>query len=253
MLSQEKESDQQLFERIAEGYSAKDRYAPSRRARRQRLEQTLARLELPANCWLLEVGCGAGYAASYLRGRYAEFLGMDYSVNLIAHAEKTNAGPGVSFVAADIMEYTPPHTYDAVFMIGVLHHLADPPAAAMRLAEWVAPGGWLVANEPQPGNPIVSWARGIRKSTDNDYSEEQLQLKAATIADWYTKAGLIDVRSWWQGLFSTPFAEVRIAPQWLAGMGATVTCAIDRTVERYAQGILPRLSWNVVVAGRRAP
>lgn len=245
------ETDQELFERIAEGYSAKDRHAPSRRARRQRLAQTLSLVPLSSECRLIEVGCGAGYAAEYLRHRYSAYLGLDYSANLIAHAQRQNTGPGIEFQAADVFEFSPPAAADAVFMIGVLHHLPSPGGAVSRMFDWLVPGGWLVANEPQPGNPLVRWARGVRKSTDEDYSDEQLQLTGSEIKSWYEAAGLTDLRIQWQGVFSTPFAEARLKPAWLMGPVAALACASDRAVERFAQRLLPRISWNVIVAGRR--
>jgi len=41
------------------------------------LEQTMSILPVSGKIDILEVGCGAGFSAEYLRGRYNRYLGID--------------------------------------------------------------------------------------------------------------------------------------------------------------------------------
>ncbi len=76
--------DQALFERVAADYHRKDLLPAHRRARRHRLMQTLRSVELPADCSILEVGCGAGFAADYLIPNCDEQDSWQFVVRAIA-------------------------------------------------------------------------------------------------------------------------------------------------------------------------
>ena len=158
--------DRQLFNDIAEHYCGKDRTESSRVARRHRLRQTLELVPLDNARTVLEVGCGAGFSADYLEGRYERFVGVDYADELIRYARVYHGRAGVEFHTADIRNFDYNHPFDIVVMIGVLHHFDDIPAAMQHIVGLVRPGGWVVANEPQPGNPLVQAARVLRKSID---------------------------------------------------------------------------------------
>lgn len=250
--SSQEARDKALFDRIAEAYGRKDLEAPSRRARRQRLMQTLA--ALPVNLGeqeLLEAGCGAGFSADYLDGACKSLTGIDYSEGLIDLAQG-QAFPGANqFEVANIKEYAPGRSFDVIFMIGVIHHIDDPLPAMRNLVSLLRPGGWLVANEPQPGNPLVHRMRRARKRMDRDYSDEQLELSFDAMRSLYSEAGLTGIRCRAQGLFSTPFAEVVLKPSWLMTPLAHLTCGLDSLLETLPFGLLRHLSWNAVVAGQR--
>ena len=165
--------DRELFDAVAEAYARKDTIPSSRIARRHRLLQTIRAIPLPANPRLLEVGCGAGFSAPYLRGKFQTFWGIDYAEKLIDYAKQHNAGPGVTFSTANIKDLSTDDQFDVIFMIGVLHHIDDMPQAVEQMVRLLNPGGWLVANEPHPANPLNSAARKMRKKIDTRYSEEQ--------------------------------------------------------------------------------
>lgn len=245
------ETDKELFDRIADSYCAKDLHGASRIARRQRLFQSLACADLTSDADLLEVGCGAGFAAAYLKERFRSFLGLDYSDKLIECARERNGGEHVSFLAIDLAQFQPAERFDAIFMIGVLHHMDDPAAAVRQMANWLRPGGWLIANEPLRGNPMISWARRMRKATDDHYSTEQKELTAAELQAWMRSAGLPRLKTRYQGLVSTPFAEVMLKPNWLMSPLSAAACRFDRVVERFGQAALSKLAWNVIVAAQK--
>lgn len=240
-----------MFDAIAEPYCRKDLLPASRVARRQRLNQTIAALDVGEGFDLLEVGCGAGFAASYLAGRYGSYCGIDASAELVERAKVHNARAGATFLVTEVEDFDPPGRYDVVLAIGVLHHLREVCSAVGRMADWLRPGGWLVVNEPQPGNPLVRLARWVRKRVDPGYSRQQRQLSMRELLGVFRSAGLTGVRLVPQGLFSTPFAEVRLPFQPVAHVLAKAACRIDSTVEARARPGLCFASWNLICAGRK--
>ncbi len=76
-------SDREHFDRIAEEYEHKDLSPGAAKACKLRLTQTLRKVPTTPPPRLLEVGCGAGYAARYLQGRYATYIGIDHSGKLV--------------------------------------------------------------------------------------------------------------------------------------------------------------------------
>jgi len=243
--------DQQLFDRIAGQYCAKDLYPACVRARRLRLTQTLAAVRLPAEPRMLEVGCGAGFSAAYLAGRFSSYTGIDYSAELIRHAESRHHVAGASFITADLHTFNPPQPYDVIFLIGVLHHMPERLAATQRMVSMLKPGGYLAANEPQAANPLIGLLRRLRARMDGNYSEEQEELRASELRKLFQDAGLVDVQVRPQGILSTPFAEVKLPPAWLALVASSCACATDRLLEAMIRPLLRPLAWNLIVTGRR--
>ncbi|MFI4848106.1 MAG: class I SAM-dependent methyltransferase [Gimesia chilikensis] len=243
--------DRELFDRIAGEYCRKDLLPASRAARRHRLLQTLQAVPFSQNASVLEVGCGAGFAAQYLQGHIDDYCGVDYSTNLIEYAREFNGGPGIQFVAQNIQEFLPGRSFDLIFAIGLLHHLDNLDATLAALVQLLKPGGWLVANEPQPANPVISFARTIRKRIDANYSSDQRELSSAELQAACSRAGLTDIRLRPQGLFSTPFAEVPLSPQWLTTPCAKLACWTDGCLEHLPAWLLNRLTWNLIIAGQK--
>jgi SAM-dependent methyltransferase len=243
--------DQALFEQVALEYCRKDLTPSARRGRSSRLRQSFAALPPLDRPRLLEAGCGGGFSATYLRGRFAQYLGIDYSENLIAFARQENGGADIHFEVADIMSYQPAEPADVVFMIGVLHHLPEPDRAVAHMRDWLRPGGWFLANEPQSGNPLVQLARRYRKRVDHTYSDEQEELSRQEFARLLTQAGLQNVKVIPQGLLSTPFAETVAPVQPLARRAAALACRADAVVERFMRPLLYRLAWNLIAVGQR--
>ncbi|HXH09760.1 MAG TPA: methyltransferase domain-containing protein [Alphaproteobacteria bacterium] len=244
--------DKELFDRIATAYASKDLYGPSRIAREVRLLQTLTKATPRADLDLLEIGCGAGFAAEYLYGRYRTYTGIDYSTELIQYARNRNKHSHASFHPVDLFEFRAESNYDLIFMIGVLHHMIDISLAIKTCYSFIRPGGYLVVNEPQPANTIFSWLRAIRAKIDASYSDEQEELTNLELQELFLHAGFISIKSFPQGLFSTPFAEVMIPPQFLAKPLSMAACQIDRGLEQALPNFLKELSWNIIVVGEKA-
>jgi SAM-dependent methyltransferase len=96
---------------------------------------------------LLDLGCGPGLLASYLRacGYEGSILGMDADAKKIALARRVLAGRAAEFVAADASD--PPVHSGHVAALDVLHYFAPEVQAHLiaRIAASLAPGGraWI--------------------------------------------------------------------------------------------------------------
>lgn len=244
--------DRALFDRIASNYARKDLYEPSRIARQARLRRTVDLTEYGCDADILEVGCGAGFAAQYLRGHFATYTGIDHSNEMIAFASQMAAGPDVAFHSVDLYEWQPKKAYDVIFAVGVLHHMPDIPTAMSLMCSMLKPGGHLVVNEPQPANPVFHWLRKLRASVDASYSSEQEELEESALVNYFDDAGFENIRTRAQGLLSTPFAEVTLRPGAIAHPLSALACRIDSWLEDQFPAILKAVAWNIIVTGRRA-
>ncbi|OGD63889.1 hypothetical protein A2160_01520 [Candidatus Beckwithbacteria bacterium RBG_13_42_9] len=75
---------------------------------------------------VLDVGCGSGRLLSELKGKRIEYVGIDFSSTLIEVAKKQF--PQRKFLLRDIATvegWKRLGQFDAVFCLGVLHHLPD--------------------------------------------------------------------------------------------------------------------------------
>lgn len=243
-------ADRDLFDAIATRLAAKDLAASARVARRRRIEQTISAVPVAGFDRVLEIGCGAGFGALYLRGRYRRYVGIDHSRRLIEIAEKRNSSEDARFEAIGVDEFEPRSPFDLIFMIGVLHHLADTERLLQKMVRWLEPGGYLLANEPQPANRLVRVARRLRTRWDASYSSDQEEISADRLRTLFEGAGLEAVTIRAQGFLSTPFAEVVLKPSAVMTPLAYVACAADGVLERLPGSWAAALSWNLIGCGR---
>jgi SAM-dependent methyltransferase len=242
--------DREHFDSIAISYAAKDLAPSTRRARLRRVERTIAAAPVESYDRVLEVGCGAGFASRYLSGRCHQYIGIDHSQRLIELAVEENAADGVRFEASSIDDFEPPWSLDLIFMIGVLHHLENRTRTMEIMMRWLEPGGYLIANEPQPANPLFRTARKARSRFDASYSSEQEEISAAELRTLFEDAGLENVTITPQGFMSTPFAELILRPFAVTTPLARVACAVDGLLEKRPLPWFAALSWNLIGCGR---
>lgn len=244
------EIDRKLFDRIAGQYARKDLLPAQRIARQHRLRQTIASVNFPIGK-VLEIGCGAGFAADYLSGMYEEYVGIDYSSELIDFAKNCNERPNACFLVADINDFDTDERFDLVFMIGVLHHLEDPVNSMVRIGRLLKPSGWIIANEPQSGNPLITIARAIRKRVDPTYSPDQDEYSRGQLLEIFRQVGLTQLSTIPQGIFSTPIAEIAMPLQTLITPLSYAACAVDGFLENYIRRLLYPVAWNLIAVGRK--
>lgn len=119
-----------------------------RRAAARRLLDLLARGRAPGR--LLDIGCGHGLLLDEARRAGWEAVGLELSTHAAAYAHDV-LGADVREVAFE--DFDPgARRFDAVLIVDVFEHLADPPAALDRCVELLAPGGLLCIVTPDPSS-----------------------------------------------------------------------------------------------------
>lgn len=250
MSNKREYDDKKLFNDIAANYAKKDLTPYCRIARKYRLDRSLKGIQKPINK-ILEVGCGAGFTVNYLKGKYLNYTGIDYSENLIKFAIKHNNHNHVNFECLNINEYVSQTKFDVVLMIGVLHHIPEPESVIKLLSKILSPQGVIVINEPQAGNPIIGLLRKIRKKIDNNYSSDQVEFTKDEICSIFQNCGY-KVETYSQGILSTPLAESRFLPGFIGLPLAWVAITLDPILEKILSILsLKKLTWNIVVHARR--
>ena len=104
---------------------------------------------------LLDIGCGMGLLASYLRAHdhKAPIVGMDVDAEKVSLAQEILGKENTSFHAGDALTTFPSHSGDVV-MLDVLHYFSDEQQQELleKMANSVAPGGMVLIrvtlNEP---------------------------------------------------------------------------------------------------------
>ena len=248
--SERENKDRYLFDRIAEEYCQKDIHESSMLARRHRLRKTFRILPEKRYSRILEIGCGGGFAAKYLEGYYHQYIGIDYSDKLIAYAKEFHSSSNSDFRVANIKDYKDPEPFDIIFMIGVLHHIDGVENSMKQIVNMLKPGGWFIANEPQPANRIIQGVRKLRAKMDSKYSSDQITFSRHQLHTLFKNTGLQNIRVIPQGIFSTPFAEVTIKPEFISIPFVKLAILTDSVLERIFSKIVERISWNIIAVGQ---
>lgn len=112
----------------------------------------------------LEVGAGAGSVARMLAERAGSdhVLATDMSTEFLGHLDDI----GVRVLRHDVTVDDQPGEFDLIHSRMVLEHLTDREAALSRLASWLKPGGWLIAECATPvpelsSSPVVGRTLGV--------------------------------------------------------------------------------------------
>jgi SAM-dependent methyltransferase len=88
----------------------------------------------------LEVGGGAGSVATWLADQGADVTVTDLDTRYLDDL----AARGVRVLTHDVTVDDAPGTFDLIHARSVLEHLPQRVDVLQRLADWLAPGGWLV-------------------------------------------------------------------------------------------------------------
>jgi tRNA (uracil-5-)-methyltransferase TRM9 len=132
---------------------------------------------------VLDVGAGDGRFAQFLKEQRQadasapfEYLGIDASERLLAHARARELGSYARFERADFLEAgaLPAGPFDLVVLFGILHHVPSFERRCELLAEVaqrVAPGGllaltfWRLDRDPRFSKRVRSFAEYNRRAT----------------------------------------------------------------------------------------
>ena len=143
---------------VERGYDAiADRFADwqARISDETRLRYVADLLErLPERSDVLELGVGAGVESSRILAAHGRLTGVDLSREQLRRAQARL--PGATLIRGDFTVVDlPASAFDAVVSLYVLNNLPQLELAPLfqRVAEWLRPGGWLLASLPSSDNP----------------------------------------------------------------------------------------------------
>src|SRR6266704_6385948 len=123
---------------------------------RQFIPPLLDAADVSAKMSILDVGCGPGYVSAAAAERGAIPIGLDFSAEMIAIAEKMF--PQIEFRQGDAQNLPfPDASFDRVVANFALLHLADPERAFAEAARVLKPGGkfGFTTWAKIPENPFV--------------------------------------------------------------------------------------------------
>lgn len=167
----------EIFEGIHDEYyaSTADRYAHA--YKEQYVFKRVARYLHGANS-VMEIACGQGEAVGWLRERNPQLsiAGCDISEKAVLDFEAAHRSP--AFVADMTKPFHHGQKYDAVIVMGGIHHLIeDLDTAFANISGLLKPGGRLVMSEPNADyflNPVRRLWYKWDKSNFDAASEEAL-------------------------------------------------------------------------------
>jgi len=247
------EKDREHFDRIAETYSRKDTVRSCRVAREYQVRRCIASVlkETGKIGTIIEVGCGIGRAAKYLKGQYDKYIGIDQSLRLIEVARLFNADCPAEFLCENIKSSSLPDGIgDVVILIGALHHMTEMDAIMGALQRIARPGAAFVALEPNRGNPLIMGLRRIRQKIDAAYSEDQRYFSRRELIELLERHRFCEIQVQYQGYVSPPFAEVMLRPQLIFALLSRMAVAVDHALDSHLPGALRFLSWNLLAQAR---
>ena len=185
---------------------------------------------------VLELGCGAGWAANTMASRYGKRVtAVDFTAPALDRARDVAGRLGTSdrvdFVESDLFAFESAAPFDLVVSIGVLHHTRDCRAAFAHAARMVAPGGFLFVGlyHLYGRRPFLDLYRGICAREGEDAAFARFRDCAETLSDE------THLRSWFRDQVLHPhetqhtLAEVW---QWLDDEGLAL---LSTNLNRYAE------------------
>jgi SAM-dependent methyltransferase len=172
------------------------------KVRRQILDVELARLSLPPDARLLDVGCGTG-GASLVLSKYGRAVGLDVRTEAF---RLSSHRPWTYRVASPVADHTrlpfKDNAFDVACALDVLEHLDDDAGAARELARVVKPGGTVIVFVP---------AFQILWGYNDDFSHHKRRYRRSQIAAVLKNAGLeIRDSGYFNGVLFAPTLAARL-------------------------------------------
>lgn len=220
------------FDKVAEDYDA---LLPAHVQEHYRRKRVRLLAPLLAGGVGLDVGCGTGALMAALR-RHGRVTGVDGSARMIEVLRKKGRGEAVQ-ATTDQLPFAD-SSFDLVFSVAVLHHVADQARVRRTIHEMVRvakPGGHVVIWDHNPKNPY--WPI-IMKRVPQDTGEERL-IPAEEIEAALRGSGVQEITRTQSGFLP------EFAPRVLMPLARLIEAVVERTP------LLRRLTaHNVIVAAK---
>jgi len=111
---------------------------------------------------LAEVCCGRGEAVQLLGKRFHRAVGVDISLSMLEAAVRKQDRTRLSFVQGDATRLPlASDVFDAVVMLGGIHHVNDRAGLFREIARILKPGGHFFWREPVSDFFLWRWLRAI--------------------------------------------------------------------------------------------
>lgn len=177
--------DKALFDDIALEYARKDSMPSSSYARYYQINASLKPLLKSGKSLgtIVDIGCGIGHIATYLKGKYDQYIGIDHSEKMISFAKDFNPKENVMFYSGDVgsTDFII-KSADIVFARGFLHHVDDIDKVMTGLRQIAKPGAYFIAIEPNNGNALIQLVRKIgKRSIHNIHTSSVTSLETNSV------------------------------------------------------------------------
>ena len=254
IFSQHEQVDRALFDKIAKSYARKDAVPSTSAARRAIVQRAMRPIiaERGGLGTVIDIGCGIGAQAKYLEGDFDNYIGVDYSHELLEIGRRTFADRSdIRFVEANVKNLPfPDKMADVILIVGALHHMTELETVMLSLTRIAKPGANFVAIEPQCGNPLIQCLRWMRMQLDTNYSSDQHFFSNPELHAILDFAPMIKTRVEYQGFLTPPFGQAGVWPQIIFRPLSALARALEPLAEFICVGPLARLSWNAVCYGQ---
>ncbi|MBA7555267.1 hypothetical protein ES705_47923 [subsurface metagenome] len=178
---------------------------------------------------------------------YENYLGLDYSEELITIAQKRYQDKSIKFISQNIKEFREYSNYDLIFGVGILHHVTDLNNTLKWLRKKSKEGTVFAFIEPQNGNPIIQILRRIRKFIDKGYFGDQVFFSKEQLRKMFQQAYFTVDKIVYIGYFSVPFAQVILKPKWLFMPISKFSVCLDKQIQKKIDS---RTAWNMLILAK---
>ncbi len=160
-------------------------------------------IHVPADCRLLDLGCGTGELARALAARGAQATACDFSIEMLHRAAKCDAAAAVEWIRLQPgWQKLPfdPSVFDAVVAASVLEYVDDAAPVFMECARVLRPGGFMLCTVPNVAHP-VRWLEWLVAQMGRLPAVRQVCAKVPRLASYLTYLKVSRQRHsvpWWR-------------------------------------------------------
>jgi fatty-acid O-methyltransferase len=139
---------------------------------------------------VLEVGCGHGGGASYIK-RYlgpASYTGLDLNPSGIAFCKKRHTLPGLDFVQGDAQDLPfPDQSFDAVVNVESANYYPDQARFFNEVARVLRPGGDFLYTDCQPAAGVEVWEATLANAPLHKLSQRDINAETMRGMEQYSQ------------------------------------------------------------------